>query len=174
MTGGSWPMLSALDARVLRSTDARFERSPERIGELAGCAADVALSTLRRLRVACLVEGDGEASAVLASHPSRGCRAGARAVRASSCAEGTRRVSGGRHVARRVAVRERPRGGVRFAVQGAAKMEVSMSGQLALVTSEEMLVPAAVWEALSPERQVEVALRLARLLARLVEAARDE
>jgi len=49
-----------------------------------------------------------------------------------------------------------------------------MSGQLALVTSEEMLVPAAVWEALSPERQVEVALRLARLLARLVEAARDE
>jgi hypothetical protein len=60
MTGGSWPVLSALDARVLRSTDARYERSPERIGDLAGCAADVALSTLRRLRGACLVEDDGE------------------------------------------------------------------------------------------------------------------
>jgi hypothetical protein len=30
--------LSALDARVLRATDARYERSPEKIGELAGCA----------------------------------------------------------------------------------------------------------------------------------------
>jgi hypothetical protein len=35
--------LSALDARVLRATDARYERSPEKIGELPGCAADVAL-----------------------------------------------------------------------------------------------------------------------------------
>ena len=52
--------LSALDARVLRATDARYERSPVKIGELAGCAADVALSTLRRLRGACLVEDDGE------------------------------------------------------------------------------------------------------------------
>ena len=61
MTGSSWPVLSALDARVLRASDARYERSPERIGELAGCAADVALSArLRRLRVACLVEDDGE------------------------------------------------------------------------------------------------------------------
>ncbi|MGE5359078.1 MAG: hypothetical protein ACM3NQ_08655 [Bacteroidales bacterium] len=49
-----------MDARVLRATDARYERSPERIGELAGCAADVAVSTLRRLRVKCLVEDDGE------------------------------------------------------------------------------------------------------------------
>jgi hypothetical protein len=49
-----------------------------------------------------------------------------------------------------------------------------VSGQLALVTSEEQLVPAAVWETLPPERQVQVAMRLARLLARLVEAARDE
>jgi hypothetical protein len=97
-------------------------------------------------------------------------------VRASSCAERTRRVSGGRHVTRRVAVRERPRGrgGIRFAVQGAAKTEVTVSGQLALLTGEEVLVPAAVWETLPPERQLEVALRLARLLARLVEAARDE
>ena len=60
MTGSPWPVLSALDARVLRATDARYERSPEKIGELAGCAADVAHSTLRRLRVACLVDDDGE------------------------------------------------------------------------------------------------------------------
>ncbi|MDQ3630220.1 MAG: hypothetical protein M3417_02865 [Actinomycetota bacterium] len=49
-----------------------------------------------------------------------------------------------------------------------------MSGQLALVTSEEMIAPAAVWETLPPECQLEVAARLARLLARLVEAERDE
>ena len=49
-----------------------------------------------------------------------------------------------------------------------------MSGQLALIVSEELLVPAAVWETLPPERQVQVAVRLARLLARLVEVARDE
>ncbi len=52
--------LSALDARVLRATDARCERSPERVGELAGCSAEVALSTLRRLRVRELVEDDGQ------------------------------------------------------------------------------------------------------------------
>ena len=49
-----------------------------------------------------------------------------------------------------------------------------MAGQLALVIEEEMVVPAAVWEMLPPERQRQVAVRLARLLARLVEAARDE
>jgi hypothetical protein len=49
-----------------------------------------------------------------------------------------------------------------------------MSGQLALATSEEVLVAAAVWETLPPERQLEVTVRLARLLARLVEAERDE
>jgi hypothetical protein len=47
-------------------------------------------------------------------------------------------------------------------------------GQLARVTREEVLVPSAVWETLPPERQLQVALRLARLLARLVEAERDE
>jgi len=57
---GPVPMLSALDARVLRATDARYERSPEKIGGLAGCAADVTLSVLRRLRVRALVEDDGE------------------------------------------------------------------------------------------------------------------
>jgi hypothetical protein len=51
--------LSGLDARVLRATDCWHERSPERVGELAGCAADVALSCLRRLRNAYLVEDDG-------------------------------------------------------------------------------------------------------------------
>ena len=49
-----------------------------------------------------------------------------------------------------------------------------MSGQLALATSEEVLVPPAVWETLPAERQLEVTRRLARLLARLVEAERDE
>ena len=60
MSRASWPELSALDARVLRATDARYERLPERVGELAGCAPDVALSTLRRLRIRELVEDDGE------------------------------------------------------------------------------------------------------------------
>lgn len=60
MRGAASLTLSALDARVLRATDARYERSPERIGALVGCAADVALSALRRLRSAYLVEDDGE------------------------------------------------------------------------------------------------------------------
>ena len=59
MNGAASLRLSALDARVLRTTDARHERSPEKVGELAGCAADVALSALRRLGGACLVEDDG-------------------------------------------------------------------------------------------------------------------
>jgi hypothetical protein len=54
------------------------------------------------------------------------------------------------------------------------KTEVTVAGQLALVIETELVVPPAVWEALPPERQLQVALRLARLLARLVEAARDE
>jgi hypothetical protein len=49
-----------------------------------------------------------------------------------------------------------------------------MSGQLALGTGDQGLVPAAVWETLPPELQIEVTLRLARLLAGLVEAERDE
>jgi hypothetical protein len=48
-----------------------------------------------------------------------------------------------------------------------------MSGQLALVTDEQRLVPAAVRET-PPERQLQVTLRLARMLTRLVEAERDE
>lgn len=49
-----------------------------------------------------------------------------------------------------------------------------MSGQLALAMGAQKIVAAAVWETLPPERQQEVALQLARLLARLVEAERDE
>ena len=60
MSVGSGLVLSALDARVLRATDPRYERSPEKISGLAGCAADVVLSALRRLRVRGFVEDDGE------------------------------------------------------------------------------------------------------------------
>jgi hypothetical protein len=50
-----------------------------------------------------------------------------------------------------------------------------MSGQLALATGEQTLVAAAVvWETLPPERQLEVTVRLARMLARLMQAERDE
>jgi len=59
MSGAVSLPLSALDVRVLRATDARSERSPEKVAELVGCAADVALSVLRRLRVRGLVEDDG-------------------------------------------------------------------------------------------------------------------
>jgi hypothetical protein len=59
-------------------------------------------------------------------------------------------------------------------VQRAWKTEVRVPGQLALVIETEAVAPAAVWESLPPERQLQVALRLARLLARLMEAARDE
>jgi hypothetical protein len=43
-----------------------------------------------------------------------------------------------------------------------------------LATSEEAFAPAAGGETLPPERQLEVTLRLARLLAALLEAERDE
>jgi hypothetical protein len=50
-----------------------------------------------------------------------------------------------------------------------------MSGQLALqLGAEVIVVPAIVWETLSVECQVQVTLRLARLLAALLEAGRDE
>ena len=59
------------------------------------------------------------------------------------------------------------------AAEAPVKTEVIVSGQLALAV-QETVVPAAVWETLPAERQREVAIRLARLLARLVEAERDE
>jgi hypothetical protein len=50
-----------------------------------------------------------------------------------------------------------------------------MSGQLALQVGVEVTVaPTVVWETLPIECQVRVTLRLARLLAALVEASRDE
>ena len=48
-----------------------------------------------------------------------------------------------------------------------------MSGQLALGLGGS-LVAAAVWETLPPDSQREVTIRLAQLLARLVEAERGE
>jgi hypothetical protein len=64
--------------------------------------------------------------------------------------------------------------GVRSGVESPAETEAVMSGQLALVIETEAVVPAAVWESLPIERRLEVTVRLARLLARLVEAERDE
>lgn len=49
-----------------------------------------------------------------------------------------------------------------------------MTGQLALQVSAQGMVATAVWETLPPERQQQVTIELARLLARLVEAERDE
>jgi ABC-type hemin transport system ATPase subunit len=49
-----------------------------------------------------------------------------------------------------------------------------MSGQLALSVNEKAIAPAAVWETLPPGVQQRVTVALARLLAQLVEAERDE
>jgi hypothetical protein len=62
---------------------------------------------------------------------------------------------------------------VRAGGQVAAKTEVLMRGQLALVTGGTVAA-AAVWETLSPEAQRAVTVTLARLAARLLEAGRDE
>lgn len=63
---------------------------------------------------------------------------------------------------------------VRGGVEPPVKTEVLVSGQLALVIETEAVAAAAVWESLPIERRLEVTVRLARLLARLVEAERDE
>ena len=70
--------------------------------------------------------------------------------------------------------RRRAACGVRGGVEPPAKTEVLVSGQLALVIETEAVVSAAVWESLPVEQRLEVTVRLARLLARLVEAERDE
>ena len=49
-----------------------------------------------------------------------------------------------------------------------------MSGQLALQVNAAVVVPAAVWETLPPERRAALTRRLACLLARLTAAERDE
>ena len=48
------------------------------------------------------------------------------------------------------------------------------AGQLALSTDEKMIAAAAVWETLPPVARERVTLALARMLARLVEAERNE
>jgi hypothetical protein len=53
-------------------------------------------------------------------------------------------------------------------------LEVTMSGQLALVVGEETVVPAAVWETLPPAARAKVTIMLARLLAALIEESRDD
>jgi len=80
MNGAVSLTLSALDARVLRATDARYERSPEKVGELAGCAAEVALSTLRPVPWRGPRRGRRLSPAAVASHVSRRCCAGAPVV----------------------------------------------------------------------------------------------
>jgi len=65
-------------------------------------------------------------------------------------------------------------GGVRGAGEPLWKTEAVMSGQLVLVIDSEAVAAAAVWETLPVERRLEVTLRLARLLAQLMEAERDE
>jgi hypothetical protein len=59
MTGAAWIALGSLDARVLRATDPMRVRTAERVARQVGCAEDVALSCLRRLRARMLVEVDG-------------------------------------------------------------------------------------------------------------------
>lgn len=49
-----------------------------------------------------------------------------------------------------------------------------MSGQLALMMVDERVVPAAVWETLPPPVRAKVTVMLARLLAAVIEDARDE
>ncbi len=49
-----------------------------------------------------------------------------------------------------------------------------MSGQLALMLVDESLTPAAVWETLPAAARAKVTVMLARLLAAMVEEARDE
>jgi hypothetical protein len=62
-----------------------------------------------------------------------------------------------------------------LAAQSPLKTEVMMAGQLLLQVGTEVVVaPPEVWEMLPSDRQVQVTLRLARLLARLIEASRDE
>ena len=49
-----------------------------------------------------------------------------------------------------------------------------MQGQLALMLDDESMVAAAVWETLPEEVQTRVTVMLARLLAAMIEQARDE
>jgi hypothetical protein len=59
VSGCPGPVLSALDARVLRATDPLRVRTVDRVARLACCSEDVARSCLRRLRGRMLVDVDG-------------------------------------------------------------------------------------------------------------------
>ncbi len=62
---------------------------------------------------------------------------------------------------------------VRVTLEPSPETEVVMSGQLAFTTSEGV-GSAAVWETLPWEVQHAIAVALARMLARRIEAERDE
>jgi hypothetical protein len=51
---------------------------------------------------------------------------------------------------------------------------VVVSGQLALVIGDRQMAAAAIWETLPLEVQAELTVMLARLMARMVVAKRDE
>lgn len=59
MSGPGWLSLSPLDARVLRATEPLRERTAVGVAKQVGCAEDVCLSCLRRLRGRMMVEVDG-------------------------------------------------------------------------------------------------------------------
>jgi hypothetical protein len=59
-------------------------------------------------------------------------------------------------------------------VQRSVKTEVVVSGQLALVIGDRQMAAAAIWETLPLEVQAELTVMLARLMARMVVAKRDE
>jgi hypothetical protein len=65
-------------------------------------------------------------------------------------------------------------GAVRSGGEPPWKTEAVMSGQLALVIDSDTVAAAAVWEALPSEQRRQVTVRLAHLLAKLLEAERDE
>jgi hypothetical protein len=59
MTGAVWLKLTPLEARVLRATDAYYERTVERVARIADCSEEEARGALRRLRGKMMVEPDG-------------------------------------------------------------------------------------------------------------------
>ena len=85
MSGSWWPMLSPLDARVLRATDAFDVRRIDRVAWLAGCSEELAASSLRRLRRSLLGRARRQPPDRLAAHPSRRGGVGAHAVMGALC-----------------------------------------------------------------------------------------
>jgi hypothetical protein len=60
MRGDYWSrlVLCPLDVRVLRATDPSWRRTAGEVGQVVGCAEDVANSALRRLEAHMLVDPD--------------------------------------------------------------------------------------------------------------------